>query len=240
MTVRRERICGLAAVESALVAGRPLRLLLLDRQDTRPEVEALAARARRIGATVIRTSPRELWRLATPGAPTDALALAALPPRAGLGELLGRSGPVWLLSGMRYPGNTGFAIRTAEVSGAAGVAVDARFEGGTRRDALRAAMGAHRFFPVLFRESAEVVAAARRAGRRVIAIEDRGGTSPFKVDLRPPSLLVVGGERDGIPPGILGEADEVIRIPMRGFIPAYNVQAAMAIVTGEWLRQSSD
>ena len=229
MTVRRERICGLAAVESALVAGRPLRLLLLDRQDTRPEVEALAARARRIGATVIRTSPRELWRLATPGAPTDALALAALPPRAGLGELLGRSGPVWLLSGMRYPGNTGFAIRTAEVSGAAGVAVDARFEGGTRRDAL-----------VLFRESAEVVAAARRAGRRVIAIEDRGGTSPFEVDLRPPSLLVVGGERDGIPPGILGEADEVIRIPMRGFIPAYNVQAAMAIVTGEWLRQSSD
>ncbi len=238
MTALRERICGLAAVEEALATGRPVRFVLLDRDDPRPELASLGEKARRRGIAVARTSPRELWRLATPAAPTDALALVGPPPRATLAELLDRPGPVWLLAGMRYPGNTGFAIRTAEVSGAAGVVVDARFEAGTRRDALRAAMGAHRFFPVLFDAAEAAVAAARRAGRQVIAIEDRGRRSPFEVDLRPPGLLVVGGEREGIPPAILEAADEVLRIPMRGFIPAYNVQAAMAIVTGEWLRQS--
>lgn len=238
MRAARERVCGLRAVAEALAAGRPVRLVLLDREDARPESRAVAERARELGAVVARTSPRELWRLATPGAPTDALALVGPPTTAGLAELVERPGAVWLLSDMRYPGNTGFAIRTAEVSGAAGVVVDARFLGGTRRDALRAAMGAHRFFPVLFRNSAEVVEAARRAGRRIVAIEDRGRTSPFEADLRAPSLFVVGGEREGIPASILDAADEVLRIPMRGFIPAYNVQAAVAIVTGEWLRQT--
>jgi len=30
----------------------------------------------------------------------------------------------------------------------------------------------------------------------------------------------------------------VLRIPMHGFLPSYNLQAAMAVVMGERLRQS--
>ena len=33
------------------------------------------------------------------------------------------------------------------------------------------------------------------------------------------------------------EADLVLRIPMRGFMPSYNLQAAMAAVASERLRQ---
>jgi tRNA G18 (ribose-2'-O)-methylase SpoU len=36
---------------------------------------------------------------------------------------------------------------------------------------------------------------------------------------------------------VLDTCDGAIRIPMRGFIPSYNLQAAMAIVVGEHLRQ---
>ena len=64
--------------------------------------------------------------------------------------------------------------------------------------------------------------ATRRPGR---------STSP-----RPP-LFVVGGERHGIPAGVLSAADRVLRLPMRGFIPSYNLQAAMAGVALERLRQ---
>jgi tRNA G18 (ribose-2'-O)-methylase SpoU len=34
--------------------------------------------------------------------------------------------------------------------------------------------------------------------------------------------------------------DACLRIPMRGFIPSYNVQAAAGIVLGEWLRQTHE
>ena len=36
----------------------------------------------------------------------------------------------------------------------------------------------------------------------------------------------------------LAEADETVRIPTRGFIPSYNVQAATSMLLGEWLRQT--
>jgi tRNA(Leu) C34 or U34 (ribose-2'-O)-methylase TrmL len=36
---------------------------------------------------------------------------------------------------------------------------------------------------------------------------------------------------------VLAAADRVLRLPMRGFIPSYNLQAAMAAVALERLRQ---
>jgi tRNA G18 (ribose-2'-O)-methylase SpoU len=64
-----------------------------------------------------------------------------------------------------------------------------------------------------------------------------GTRAPHQVDLSEPLLLIVGGERQGIPREVLDACDGAIRIPMRGFIPSYNLQAAMAIVVGEHLRQ---
>jgi tRNA (cytidine/uridine-2'-O-)-methyltransferase len=100
-------------------------------------------------------------------------------------------------------------------------------------------MHAERFFPVRWIASRDATFAARAAGHRVVAIEDSGTAAPFDVDLRGRVLFVIGGERSGIAPDLLDACDAVLRIPMRGFIPAYNVQAAMAIVAGERLRQEA-
>ena len=53
-----------------------------------------------------------------------------------------------------------------------------------------------------------------------------------------PLLVVVGGEEAGVPRAVLEEADRVVRVPMNGFLPSYNLQAAMAIVMGDRLRQT--
>ena len=67
-------------------------------------------------------------------------------------DVLARVGPAWLLPGIVYPGTAGMAIRSAEVSGAAGIFIDAAFTHAKRREALRASMRADRFLPVLFRD----------------------------------------------------------------------------------------
>jgi tRNA G18 (ribose-2'-O)-methylase SpoU len=85
--------------------------------------------------------------------------------------------------------------------------------------------------------AAEALRLAREAGRTVIALEDVGTAAPWEVDLTAPALFVLGGERHGIPPDVLGAADRVLRLPMQGFIPSYNLQAAMAAVSLERLRQ---
>jgi tRNA G18 (ribose-2'-O)-methylase SpoU len=71
----------------------------------------------------------------------------------------------------------------------------------------------------------------------VLAVEDVGTSPPWEIDLTQPLLLIVGGERHGIPQAVLAACHGAIRVPMRGFIPSYNLQAAMAIVVGEHLRQ---
>jgi TrmH family RNA methyltransferase len=238
MSDRRARqLAGPDEVEAALDAGEPVRLVLAASDPGDPRVKTLCERARQAGIEVRPASRASLWRLGKTDAPSEILALVGRDPRAPMEEVIAAGGAAWLLVGIAYPGNTGFAIRTAEVSGADGVFIDSDFEHEGRREAVRAAMRADRFMPVFWMPALPVVRAARGAGRRVLAIEDVGSRAPWEMSLGGPVLFVVGGERHGIPEEILAECDDVIRIPMLGFIPSYNLQAAMAAVASERLRQ---
>lgn len=228
---------GLAAVESALESGEPLALVLLASSGASRQAEAFAERARAAGVEVRRVGPSALARYAQDTAGVEVLALQGQRPEATVEAILKAGGAAWLLAGVRYPGNAGFAIRAAEVSGATGVIVDAAFDHEGRRDATRASMRADWFMPVCWAPALPALESAQALGHRVVAIEDAGRESPWEVDLRGSLLLVVGSERDGTPDALLERAHHVVRIPMAGFIPSYNLQAAVAVLAAERLRQ---
>jgi tRNA G18 (ribose-2'-O)-methylase SpoU len=234
---RRRQAAGPTELSAALDAGEPVRLVLHAKAPRDAAVRAVLERARGAGVALLEASDRVLWRLGKCAPPPEVIAVIGPDPNATPDAALAGGGAAWLLTGIAYPGNTGFAIRLAEVSGAACVFVDASFEHEGKREALRAAMRADRFFPVHWEPALTAIARARNAGRRVFAIEDVGAAAPWEVDLTGPVMLVVGGERHGIAADVLAACDGAIRIPMRGFIPSYNLQAAMAMVAGERLRQ---
>jgi TrmH family RNA methyltransferase len=233
----RRQLVGPAELEAALDTSAPVRLVLAAREPKDPAVLQAIERARAAGVPVRAASEASLRRLSRVDPPAELLALVGPRPDADAATALASGGLVWLLVGVAYPGNTGFAIRLAEVSGAHAVFVDSAFLHEGKREALRASMRAERFLPVVWESALDVVARARAAGRRVLAVEDVGTRAPWEVDLREPLLLLIGGERHGIPREVLAACDGAIAIPMRGFIPSYNLQAAMAIVAGEQLRQ---
>ncbi len=234
----RRRLVGAEAIAAALDAGEALRLVITAREGLSPAARAVVERARGADIPVQPAGDPVLWRL-TAGAPdAELLGLVGPPPGRALDAVLRERGALWLLAGTAYPGNAGFVIRTAEVSGADGVVIDAAFDRAKRRESLRASMRADRYLPVFFEKAAEVARDAARAGRRVIAIETHGRRAPWELDLTGPVCFVLGGERSGIPEPVLDAADEVVRIPMAGFIASYNLQAAMAAVAAERLRQS--
>lgn len=233
----RRPIAGTAAIEAALDAGEPVRVLLLARE-ARPEEERLAERAVAAGATLWRGSDGDLFRMSRGPEPARMLAMVGMAPTAqDVPDLLGRPGAVWLLSGAAYPSNVGFAIRTAEVSGATGLIVDGAFSGAQRSRARHVSMGAHRLLPVLYAESGAVIEVAKSVGRAVVAIEDVGAVAPWEVDLTGEVLIVLGNERSGLSESVLAAADATVRIPMAGFVPSYNLQAAMTAIATERLRQ---
>jgi 23S rRNA (guanosine2251-2'-O)-methyltransferase len=230
----RRRLEGAAALARALDAGLPVRCVVVPEGDLPGELAALCERAAAAGAEILRSGERRHARLA---GERDVAALIGPARDADLDVVMARGGAVWLLVGARYAGNVGTAIRTAEVSGADGVYVDNDFDHEQRREARRASMRADRFLPVAWLRANEVIGAARRAGKRIVGIEDSGAAAPWQIDLTPPLLLIAGGEAEGVPRALLARCDAVARIPMAGFVASYNLQAAVAIVAAERLRQ---
>jgi len=236
----RRRLVGIAEISSALDRGAPLQLLLCERDPADAATRDLVERARARGVEIRFASERERLRLSEGDRAEALIALEGPSIRPDLDELMARAGMVLVLVGVSYPGNVGFIVRAAEVAGAAGVVLVEKWTRAERASAMRFAMQADRFFPVIDAGAEDAVASARRAGRRLVALETVGGKTPWESALASPLALFLGGEADGIPAAVLAAMDEVLRIPMRGFIPSYNVQAAAGIVLGEWLRRSGE
>ena len=68
-------------------------------------------------------------------------------------------------------------------------------------------------------------------------LEKVGERESLAFDPHPQLRLVVGGEHTGVPEGVLAQCDAVVRIPMAGFIRSYNLQAAVAMIAAERMRQ---
>ena len=205
-----------------------------------PEATRLRDLAEERGIAVRESSKSDMWRMARVNdgeSPPPILALVGRRPDATVDEILSSGGLCWLLDGARYPVNIGFTIRTAEVSGAQAVFVDGSLNHAEKKAARRASMKAHRFMPVHWVDGKELVVLAKEANFRVISLEDTGEIGPWEEDLTGDVLLVIGGEHDGISDHILKESDSVLRVPMSGFVPSYNLQAPMAVVAAEALRQ---
>ncbi|HKI82948.1 MAG TPA: TrmH family RNA methyltransferase [Candidatus Krumholzibacteria bacterium] len=233
----RRQFSGCDEVSAALDEGIALGLVLVRRDSIDQRTREVLARLERAGVKIRGASRNDLKRMQKSAGEPEMLALSGPDPGAPVAEWMASKFPVWLLSGISYPGNAGFAIRCAEVSGAAGIILDTEFDGRARRAALRASMYADRFMPVLWADAQRACALARAAGRRIVVVEDCGTRAPWECKLDPASLFVVGAEERGVEESVLDQADEILRLPMEGFIPSYNLQAAMAMVIAELLRQ---
>ena len=225
------QITGEADVIEALKNGVDIKLVLVDREEDCSEVIQLC-QERNIKVT--EGSATDLWRMSANGQ-QKVLALVEREPSGTLEEVFEREGAIWLFDGVEYAPNLGFGVRTAEVSGATAVIINVSKTHEERRTIRRASMRATRFIPVVYATTEEILAACNR---RIIVAEDVGGKAPWECDLTGDVMLVVGAENAGVSKEVLDAADDIVRLPMPGFIPSYNLQVAISSLAIERLRQS--
>ena len=225
------QITGEADVIKALKNGVDIKLVLVDREEDCSEVIQLC-QERQIKVT--EGSATDLWRMSANGQ-QKVLALVEREPSGTLEEVFEREGAIWLFDGVEYAPNLGFGVRTAEVSGATAVIINVSKTHEERRTIRRASMRATRFIPVVYATTEEILAACNR---RIIVAEDVGGKAPWECDLTGDVMLVVGAENAGVSKEVLDAADDIVRLPMPGFIPSYNLQVAISSLAIERLRQS--
>jgi len=231
---------GVEATVAALRAGEATAVLV--QQDCH-HVEVMAVRrlAAELGVPVHEGTERDLWRMSAPGLEQPlALALVGRRPEVvNIEDLLTQPGPVVLLDGVRYATNVGFVVRTAEVAGASGVLLLSDDAPATSwlKDVTHASMGATRFMPLVQANREVAIEAVLASGRPLIVAEDVGEVAPWDAMMPWNAILAVGAESDGVHASLLAAASAVVRLPMPGFVPSYNLQVAATALLMECLRQ---
>ena len=227
------QITGADAVLAALHAQEDLKMVLVDREKDTTEIRQLCQEQ---NIPLEEGSTNDLWRMSA-DSHVDALALIERIPHGDLEQVLERGGTVWFFDGVTYSTNLGFAIRTAEVSGADAVVLNVSKTHEERRTIRRSSMRADRFIPVVYSTTEEILKAVKETDFRLISVEDVGTHEPWDEDLTGNVMLVVGAEKKGISAEVLEASDAVVLLPMDGFVPSYNLQVAVSVVALEALRQ---
>ena len=135
------------------------------------------------------------------------------------------------------PGNLGTMLRTADAAGVDAVIVCDRCTDINNPNVVRASIGTLFTVPVAEAGTAETLAWLRTRGIRILAASPRAEKNYTAVDMTRPIALVVGAEQYGLSEAWMTQADELVRIPMRGQADSLNVAAAATILLFEVVRQ---
>lgn len=138
---------------------------------------------------------------------------------------------------IRDPGNLGTLLRSAVAAGAGLTMIPPETTDPFSPKALRAGMGAH--FMTRIRRANWDEISEMAAGYQVIIASTDGESSVWEVDLRKPTILIIGGEADGVSERAKQLANLQVRLPMEGKIESLNAGVAGSLILYEALRQRS-
>jgi 23S rRNA (guanosine2251-2'-O)-methyltransferase len=185
------------------------------------------------------TSGEELERLC--GSPDHQGVVAEVVPYpyVGSAELLGIENALLVaLDQVQDPRNLGAVCRSAEAAGAEGVVIPDRRSAEITAVACKASAGAVEHLRIAHvRNLADWLGEAKQAGFWIWGADAGAKQAPWDIDLKGPTVLVLGGEGKGLRPRVASACDGLIALPQRGKIDSLNVSAAATALLFEAVRQ---
>jgi 23S rRNA (guanosine2251-2'-O)-methyltransferase len=144
------------------------------------------------------------------------------------------------LDQVQDPRNLGAVCRSAEFAGAAGVIVPERRAAAVTAATCKASAGAVEHLQIAHvRNLADWLADAKAAGFWIWGADADARQAPWDVDLKGPTLLVMGGEGKGLRPRVAASCDGLVALPQGGKVDSLNVSAAASALLFEAVRQRS-
>jgi 23S rRNA (guanosine2251-2'-O)-methyltransferase len=154
------------------------------------------------------------------------------------GLLRGEDTLLVALDQVQDPRNLGAVCRSAEFTGAAGVIVPERRSAAITAVTCKASAGAVEHLQVAHvRNLADWLGDAKAAGFWIWGADAEAEATPWSVDLKGPTVLVLGGEGKGIRPRVAAACDGLVALPQSGIVESLNVSAAAAALLFEARRQ---
>jgi TrmH family RNA methyltransferase len=229
---------GVKMVEEALRDSLGVKLVIATPSLTRHQGRGVIKLAEQAGCDLLWISDRLMDSVAESKTPQPVLAVVEMRERSDQSLMDDPAGLIVLCHHLQDPGNLGAIIRTAEAALAAGVAVAANTVDPYNAKCVRATMGSILRMPVVrLTDSGDFLRSCRRRGFQTAALVLSGARRLFDLDLRKPTVMVLGQEGSGLPDQLLAEVDLRVRIPMADTVESLNVAASAAVVLYEAMRQ---
>ena len=144
---------------------------------------------------------------------------------------------IFLLDGIEDPHNLGAIIRTANLAGAHGVIIPKRRASGLTAVVAKTSAGALNYTPVAkVTNLAATIEELKEKGLWFVCA-DMNGELMYRLNLKGPVGLVIGGEGDGVGRLVREKCDMVASIPMKGNIDSLNASVAAGVLAYEIVRQ---
>lgn len=175
---------------------------------------------------VLQVVSRERFtRLSQRSLSSPLLSICARPEYDIAAVLTERGKPAVHLDRPRNPGNVGAVVRVAAAADLAAVTISGQDPWSPV--AIRSATGLQFALPVARTELSTT------CGRPIVAMDV--GSEPLDTSsLSPDSILVVGGERHGLPSWIRDVAHRSVGVPMKPGVSSLNLATALAAVLYSW------
>jgi RNA methyltransferase, TrmH family len=225
---------GTHLIQEACAVNYPLATLCYtpDWQTRHPELWSIAVG---ICDRVELVSDEVMKAIATTVNPDGVIAIA---PRLALAAPVIPADLTIALSTIQDPGNLGTMIRTAAAVGANGLWVSQDSVDLDNPKVLRASAGQwFRLAMGVSDDLHELVTKYKQQGVQIVSTSSHTEISYWDVDLRSPTLILLGNEGAGLSPELAALADIQVKIPMAAAVESLNVATAAALILYEARRQ---
>lgn len=142
-----------------------------------------------------------------------------------------------LLDGIEDPHNLGAIIRTAYLAGAHGVIIPKRRASGLTAVVAKTSAGALNYLPVAKVTNLSAAMEELKKEGLWFVCADMDGQVMYRLDLKGPIGLVIGGEGEGVGRLIKERCDMTASIPMKGELDSLNASVAAGVLAYEIVRQ---
>lgn len=143
-----------------------------------------------------------------------------------------------VLETIQDPGNLGTMIRTSAAAGADGLLLSSDSVDPDHPKVLRASAGLWFQTPIATCDNLVAeVSRYRQQGMQVIATLPTATQTYWQLDLRQPSLILLGNEGAGLSPDLAALAHQEVTIPLSPGVESLNVAIAAALLLYEAKRQ---
>lgn len=234
---------GRNAVLEAFRSGKTIdKLFVLDGCQDGP-VRSITREARKQDTIINYVAKARLDQLSESGKHQGVIAYAAAYTYAEVDDILeaakakGEPPFIFLLDGIEDPHNLGAIIRTANQAGAHGVIIPKRRAAGLTSTVAKTSAGAINYTPVAKVTNLSATIEELKEKGLWFVCADMEGDLMYRVNLKGPIGLVIGGEGDGVSRLVKEKCDMTAAIPMKGDIDSLNASVAAGVLAYEIVRQ---